>query len=170
MYACMHAKLLQLCDPMVIQGLFVTLRTVVCQAPLHGVSPGKNTGVNGHALLQGIFPSQGSNLCLSCLPHWQMGSLPTSTIWEAQTTYYRPEITIFLISSTILQNKCHVHFTEDKTETWSGEITSWQSTTLRFSLGCPHVCPLPGGAVESSLEGGCDGDSVLSQPRISKAS
>ena len=24
-------------------------------------SPGKNTGVGGHALLQGVFPTQGSN-------------------------------------------------------------------------------------------------------------
>ena len=29
-----------------------------------------------HALLQGIFPTQGLNLCLLCLLHWQMGSLP----------------------------------------------------------------------------------------------
>ena len=28
---------------------------------VHGDSPGKNTGVGGHALLQGIFPSRGSN-------------------------------------------------------------------------------------------------------------
>ena len=28
----------------------------------HGDSPGKNTGVGCHALLQGIFPTQGSNL------------------------------------------------------------------------------------------------------------
>ena len=27
-------------------------------------SPGKNTGVGGHALLQGIFPTQGSHPCL----------------------------------------------------------------------------------------------------------
>ena len=27
----------------------------------HGDSPGKNTGVARHALLQGIFPTQGSN-------------------------------------------------------------------------------------------------------------
>ena len=27
-------------------------------------SPGKNTGVDCHFLLQGIFPTQGSNLCL----------------------------------------------------------------------------------------------------------
>ena len=29
-----------------------------------------------HALLQGIFPTQGSNLCLLCLLNWQAGSLP----------------------------------------------------------------------------------------------
>ena len=39
-------------------------------------SPGKNTGVGGHALLQGIFLTQGSNLHLLCLLHWQVGSLP----------------------------------------------------------------------------------------------
>ena len=32
-------------------------------------SPGKNTGVGCHALLQGIFPSQGSNLWILCLLH-----------------------------------------------------------------------------------------------------
>ena len=29
-----------------------------------------------HFLLQGIFPTQGLNLSLSCLLHWQLGSLP----------------------------------------------------------------------------------------------
>ena len=33
---------------------------------VHGDSPGKNSGVGGHALFQGIFPIQGSN---PCLPH-----------------------------------------------------------------------------------------------------
>ena len=32
-------------------------------------SPGKNTGVGCHALLQGIFLTQGSGLCLLCLLH-----------------------------------------------------------------------------------------------------
>ena len=39
-------------------------------------SLGKNTGVGFPALLQGIFPIQGLNLCLLCLLHWQLGSLP----------------------------------------------------------------------------------------------
>ena len=42
-------------------------------------SPGKNTGVGCHALLQGIFLTQGLNPCLLsllCLLQWQAGSLP----------------------------------------------------------------------------------------------
>ena len=39
-------------------------------------SLGKNTGVGCHVLLQGIFPTQGSNRCLLSLMHWHVGSLP----------------------------------------------------------------------------------------------
>ena len=39
--------------------------TVACQAPLRN-SPGKNTGVSSYSLLQGIFPTLGSN---PGLPH-----------------------------------------------------------------------------------------------------
>ena len=39
-------------------------------------SPGKNTRVGCHSLLQGIFPSQGSNPGLLHLWRWQAGSLP----------------------------------------------------------------------------------------------
>ena len=42
----------------------------------HGDSPGKNTGVDYHALLQGIFLTQGLNPRLLCVQHWQAGSLP----------------------------------------------------------------------------------------------
>ena len=50
-----------------------------CSPPgssVHGDSPGKNTEVSCHALLKGIFPTQGLNPCLLCLLHWQVGSLP----------------------------------------------------------------------------------------------
>ena len=44
--------------------------------------PGKDTGVDCHALLQGIFPTEGSNLRLLHLPPWQAGSSPlTQLIW-----------------------------------------------------------------------------------------
>ena len=38
-------------------------------------SPGKNTGVGCHALLQGSLPDPGWNPCLFHLLHWQAGSL-----------------------------------------------------------------------------------------------
>ena len=38
-------------------------------------SSDKNTGVGCHALLQEVFLTQESNLCLLCLLHWQAGSL-----------------------------------------------------------------------------------------------
>ena len=41
-----------------------------------GDFPGKNAGVGCHFLLQGIFSTQGSNLCLL---HWQVASLPESS-------------------------------------------------------------------------------------------
>ena len=54
----------------------VILWTVPCQTPLSMGFSNKNTGVGCHALLQGIFPTQGSSPCLLCLLHWQVGSLP----------------------------------------------------------------------------------------------
>ena len=42
-------------------------------------SPGKNPGVGCHALLQGIFPTQGSNPRLLYLLHWQAGFLPLAS-------------------------------------------------------------------------------------------
>ena len=57
-----------------------------CSPPgssVHGDSPGKNTGVGCHALLQGILPTQGSNpgllLCrqiLYCLSHQESPGIP----------------------------------------------------------------------------------------------
>ena len=67
-YTCMCVKSLQscltLCDP------------TDCSPPgssVHGDSPGKNTGVDCHFLLQGIFLTQGLT---AHLLHWQADSLP----------------------------------------------------------------------------------------------
>ena len=70
-------------------------------------SPGKNTGVGFHALLQGVFLTEGSNLCLLHLPHWQLGSLllappgkpsacptrePSQSMWEAAELTQQPDL------------------------------------------------------------------------------
>ena len=60
--ACMHDKSLQLCPTPI-------------RLPCPWDSPGKNTGVGCHDLLQGIFLTQGSNWHLLSLLHWQAGSL-----------------------------------------------------------------------------------------------
>ena len=69
--ACIHAKLSHscptLCDP------------TDCSPPgssVHGDFPGKNTAVGCHALLQGVFLTQGSNPYLLHLQRWQAASLP----------------------------------------------------------------------------------------------
>ena len=69
----LRAKLLQLylalCDP------------IDCSLPgssVHGDSPGKTNGVGGCALLQGIFPTQGSNrrLLRLCNGRWILHHSP----------------------------------------------------------------------------------------------
>ena len=61
-----------------LQSCPILYNTADCRLPgssVHGDSPGKNTGLGYRAFLQGIFPTQGSNLHLLCLLHWQVGSL-----------------------------------------------------------------------------------------------
>ena len=67
--ACMHANLLQSC---LFQSYGLQSARLLCPWD----SSGMDTGVGCHALLQGIFLTQGSNPRVLCLLHWQMGSLP----------------------------------------------------------------------------------------------
>ena len=67
--------------------LFVTPWTVAYQAPLSMDSPGKNTGVGCHALLLGIFLTQGSNPSLLRLLHCRW-ILCHGATREAQYTDY----------------------------------------------------------------------------------
>ena len=66
----MSAKLLQSC--LTVQPYGLQPAGLLCPWD----SPGKNTGMGCHALLQWIFPTQGLNPRLSCLLHWQAGTLP----------------------------------------------------------------------------------------------
>ena len=57
--------------------------------------PGKNTGVGCHFLLQGIFPTQGSN---PCLLHWQVNSFPLSHHGSPESAIHIPISSPFWIS------------------------------------------------------------------------
>ena len=62
------AQVLQLC---------LTLGDPMDFSPPGSSVHGINTGVGCHALLEGIFPTQGLNLCLLSLLHWQADSVST---------------------------------------------------------------------------------------------
>ena len=79
---CITSVVSDSCDPM------------DCSPPgssVHGDSPGKNTGTGEgcHALLQGIFLTQGPNLLLLCLLHWEgvvvVVVLSASATWKAHS-------------------------------------------------------------------------------------
>ena len=67
---CVYAQLLSCVQVFAIHGLQPT--RLLCP---HNF-PCKTTKAGCHFLLHGIFPTQGSNLHLLCLLHWQADSLP----------------------------------------------------------------------------------------------
>ena len=72
---------LTLCDPM---------DYIACQAPLSMALSRQENGVVCHALLQRIFPAQGSNPCLLYLLNREVGSLPLALPGKHRTkTLYR---------------------------------------------------------------------------------
>ena len=78
--ACMLPKSLQSCP---------TLYNPMDYSPpgysVHGDSPGKNIGMGCSVLLQWIFLTQGSNPCLLCPLHWQVGSLELAAHGKPQS-------------------------------------------------------------------------------------
>ena len=77
----------------ILECVFVCVCVCVCSVMSdslqpHGLQPakllcpwdfsGKNTGMGSHFLLQGIFPTQGSNPYLLQLLHWKADPLPLS--------------------------------------------------------------------------------------------
>ena len=69
--------------------IFATLWTYPARLLCPWDFSGKNTGVGCHALLQGLFPTQGSNPHLWCLLHQQAGSLPLVTPGKPQEPHQR---------------------------------------------------------------------------------
>ena len=78
--ACRQAKSLSYVQ------FFVTPWTVSARLFSPWDFPGKNTGAGCHALLQRIFPIQGSNLHLLCPLNRQAGSLPLAPPGKPLTT------------------------------------------------------------------------------------
>ena len=94
-----------------LQSCLTLCNPLDCSPPgssVHVNSPGRNTGVGCHALLQGVFPTEGSNPLLLHLLLWQAGSLPLATPGKPLRIH-----STWQISSIVANNKevCgHVHF------------------------------------------------------------
>ena len=83
------------------QSCLTLCDTLDCSLPsssVHRDSP-VNTGVGCHALLQGIFSTQGLNLRLLCLLHWQQGSLPLKPPGKANCFVYCFETVVSRIAT-----------------------------------------------------------------------
>ena len=79
---------------LVAQSCLTLCNPMDCHLPgssVHGDSPGSNTGVNTHALLQGIFPTRGSNPhllhCRWILYHLSHQRSPVSHIEAIKQNY-----------------------------------------------------------------------------------
>ena len=87
----------------------------------HAILPGKNTGLGSHFLLQGIFPTQGSNLHLLLPLHWQVDSSPPS--------HQRRDTTV---------NKMHVLFTARRSNCLRWCVL-WPFFITHFTLRHAHL-------------------------------
>ena len=89
-------------------------------------SPGKNTGVGCHFLLQGIFPTQGSNpYCIS--PILQADSLPSESPGKPRSLLSQPQIILAFPSGAFSSGPAFLPF-----------------VILRYSYGHhQHFCHAP---------------------------
>ena len=98
---------------------FVTPSTGVHQAPLSMKFPGKITGMDCHFLFHGIFPTQGSKLCLLHLLHWQVDSSPQHYLGSLHATL--DFITGKRSSNTPVESTVGAMRVVTKTWLWYGE-------------------------------------------------
>ena len=127
---CLYAKSLESCPALQPYGLQPT--RLLCPWD----SPGKNTGVGCCTLFQWIFPTQGSNLHLLHLLHWQVGSLLPVAIGKPQERCEIMKKCILVLS--VWQKKEKVK-EEDKRRqsTEMNELcpTQWLEHSARGTLG-----------------------------------
>ena len=107
--------------------LFATLWTVAHQVPRPWDSPSKNTGVGCHALLQGIFLTQGSNLNLLWLLHCR------------QILYHRATGEAQILDGGIIRSM------REWKKVWLGtRLAGCSQPDLHRTLSGGMVCPLMG--------------------------
>ena len=152
---CVHAKWLQLC-PNSLQPHGLQPARLLCPWD----SPGKNTGVGCHAILQGIFLTQGSRLCLPQLLHCGIFFI-TESLGKPNSSF-TPQLNYYFLPwhpyrDTVLFNyrgAAHIIFYGNSTfwspvpatkYSWASlekEDQTWLSWLTRSHLGPKLFCDL----------------------------
>ena len=132
---------------LVVQSYLTLFEPMDCSPPgsfVHGNSPGKNTGVGYHALLQGIFPTQGLNTgllhfgqILYCLSHRETHLMfPLSSVAQSCLTLCNPvdcSTPGFPVHNQLLElTQTHVHGVSDAIQ--PSHPLSSPSLSARFLL------------------------------------
>ena len=136
---------------LVAQSCLTLSDPVDCSPPgssVHGFFSGKNTGVDCHFLLQGIFPTQGSNPRLLCLVHCRQVLYSLGHPGSPESVVMRLSQIARMVSSVsaigVLEHVHHKRATtaEDASSPWAigqapdrralsgivqGETTGWES-------------------------------------------
>ena len=114
-----------------------------CSLPgssVHEDSPGKNTEVGCHELLQGIFPTQGSNPRLLCLLNWQAGSLPLVTPGKPISS-----MCCAVLSHLVMSDSLQPHRLQP-----ARLLCPWGFSRQDYWSGLP--CPPPGGLPDPGIK------------------
>ena len=151
--------------------LFVTPLTVALWLICPWNFPGKNTGVGFRFLLQGIFPTQGSNLGLFCLLYRQAGSLLLVPPWKphaaaaaaaaaAKSLQSCPTLCDPIDSSPpgsadpgILQTRTLEWVAVSFSKAWKWKVKSESEVTQSHpTLRDPLDCSLPGSSIHGIFQ------------------
>ena len=126
-------------------------------------SPSKKTGVGCHALLQGIFLTQGSNPCLFLLLRLQAGSLPWAPP-EKPLIYYLSftQLSSYLTIISLSIHICNV----SSTHIYQSFVyhLSYVSSFIYHLIYLPHLCIYLGGS--HSKESACNVGDLGSIPGL----
>ena len=135
MLCCVLCSVAQLCPTLCDPMDYSSPGFSVCE-----IFAGKNTGMGWHFLLQGIFPTQGSNLRLLCFLHWQAGSLSLAAPMNGWTSAQRR----YWGSYVIRQNRDQEEWEQSQRLRWCLtdlvlDITSWASLVAQLVENPPAM-------------------------------
>ena len=132
-----------ICVCLVTQSCLTLCNPMDCSPPsfsVHGNSLGKNTGVGCHALLQGIFPIQGSNPCLLCrqilycLSHQRSPCGNMAVIKTISISFHTGTNPLATLSNLKLQTERSIQKACSLDHETRGQDLKWEQVGIRESV------------------------------------